>query len=327
MLRPKRLTPSRRSTPDLSAGNPLHGLRTNFVEWTVAIGLSPETARIRNGYFIRWCDSRHVDCPRQVSLALLESYQLFLATSQKRNGDGIAATTQAARLNPIVAFCKWLARKRLVRKDPSIGLVLPRQCGGGGRVHPSGIERVLRGRHRHLRDPRPCNSGNSVCDALRRWSSRGFGCDLDLEGLAVFVSQEGRNRVVPLGARAAMGHALSQGGSSRLAPDEADGSCSKEWTWGNGQAMERTFDVGRVKTYTLGPSTDLSGSLAGLRLRQPESAPHRQPRCRPDADLQLRLQRQPHQRNHQCGLDDLHLPQHEPQADQLERSHHPIVQL
>ncbi|MGZ5035047.1 MAG: tyrosine-type recombinase/integrase [Usitatibacter sp.] len=213
MLRPKRITPSRHSAPDPSAGNPLHALRADFLEWTVAIGLSPDTAKIRNvalGYFIRWCDLRHIGCPRQVSLALLESYQLFLATSRKRDGDVIAPATQAARLNPIIAFCKWLARKRLVRKDPSIGLVLPRQVRRlPGRVPTLlEIDRILRepdvGTPSGIRDRAILETLYST--ALRRTELvRLRLCDVNLEGLAVFVphGKGGRNRVVPLGARAA----------------------------------------------------------------------------------------------------------------------------
>jgi integrase/recombinase XerD len=183
------------------------------VSWSTAIGLSPETAKLRNvalGYFIRWCDARHVTSPRQISLDLLESYQLFLATIRKRDGQPIAPSTQATRLNPIVAFCKWLVRRKLLRKDPSAEISLPRQSRRiPGRVPTEReMERIMR--EPDTRTPSGIRD-RAVLETLyatgvrRMELARLRVSDVDLEGLVLFVAngKGGRNRVVPLGARAA----------------------------------------------------------------------------------------------------------------------------
>ena len=47
MLRPKRVTPHHPAAPKPSAANPLHGYQHSFCEWTNVIGLSVQTARMR----------------------------------------------------------------------------------------------------------------------------------------------------------------------------------------------------------------------------------------------------------------------------------------
>jgi integrase/recombinase XerD len=213
MLRPKRQTPSRLAAPDTSAGNPLHALRGEFVSWSIAIGLSPETAKLRNvalGYFIRWCDTRKVSSAREISLDLLERYQLFLATLRKRDGQTIAYSTQATRLNPIIAFCKWLARKKIVRRDPSSEMSLPRSPRRiPGRVPTTlEIERIMRqpdtGTPSGIRD-RALLETLYATGVRRMELARLRVADVSLEALTLFVAngKGGRNRVVPLGARAA----------------------------------------------------------------------------------------------------------------------------
>jgi integrase/recombinase XerD len=129
MLRAKRITPIRAPLPDPSLENPLHRFKDSFVQWTVAIGLSAETATIRRsalGHFIRWCHGRAVDAPAAITRELLEAYQLHLVEYRKGNGEPLQLSTQATRLNPIKAFCKWLVRNRFVESDASRELILAR---------------------------------------------------------------------------------------------------------------------------------------------------------------------------------------------------------
>ena len=129
MLRAKRVTPVRKRQVDSSANNPLHDLKARFVQWTIAIGLSTQTASIRKSaldYFIRWCDTHAIDAPAAITRDLLEAYQFDLSQYRKANGDNLELSTQATRLNPLKAFCKWLVRQRLVQWDPSRELILPR---------------------------------------------------------------------------------------------------------------------------------------------------------------------------------------------------------
>jgi integrase/recombinase XerD len=129
MLRAKRFTPLRRPTEDPSSESPLHLLKESFVQWTIGIGLSPQTASIRRaalGHFIRWCHGRSIDTPAAISRDVLEAYQFHLAQYRKTNGEALEPSTQATRLNPLKAFCKWLVRQRLLEWDPSRELILPR---------------------------------------------------------------------------------------------------------------------------------------------------------------------------------------------------------
>lgn len=130
MLRPKRPTsPPVREAPRLP-GSPLGNRCGQFVEWTSAVGLAADTARIRLQALTRfavWCDLGGVDDVVGISHELLEAYQHHLAASLKRSGCTLAPSTRAARLNPVIAFCRWLARQGIVEADPSLRLVLPRQ--------------------------------------------------------------------------------------------------------------------------------------------------------------------------------------------------------
>ena len=129
MLRSKRSTPVRTPQADPSNRNPLHSLKTSFVQWTVAIGLSSQTAGIRKSaldHFIRWCHCHAIESAAQISRGLLEAYQLHLMEYRKANGEPLELSTQATRLNPIKAFCKWLVRNRLVELDVSRELILPK---------------------------------------------------------------------------------------------------------------------------------------------------------------------------------------------------------
>lgn len=128
-MRAKRITPVRVPQEDPSRENPLHLLKESFVQWTIGIGLSPQTACIRKaalGHFIRWCHGHAIDAPAAINRDVLEAYQFHLSQYRKANGEGLEPSTQATRLNPLKAFCKWLVRQRLVEWDPSRELILPR---------------------------------------------------------------------------------------------------------------------------------------------------------------------------------------------------------
>ena len=142
MLRPKRPTPAARAGPKPLPECALTRSCRDFVNWTVAVGLSSETARIRSHALTRfaaWCGDAGFDDAGQISHACLEAYQYRLATYLKANGQPLASSTQCTRLNPVIAFCRWLARQGHVAADPSIRLVLPRQV----RRLPSGVPTVM----------------------------------------------------------------------------------------------------------------------------------------------------------------------------------------
>ena len=213
MLRQKRVTPVRPRICKPALQTPMHEAARKFVAWTVGVGMSSETAKIRRAAldrFAAWCDGQAVGSPAQLNHSHLEAYQRYLAAYRKADGNLIAATTRAARMNPVLAFCRWLSRESLVEDDPGKRLVMPRQVRRlPGRVPTvQEIDEILG-------EPDP-QTPSGIRDravletlystALRRMElARLEMRDLNLSALLVYVraGKGARDRVVPLSGRAA----------------------------------------------------------------------------------------------------------------------------
>ena len=129
MLRAKRSTPRRPRAADPSRTSPLRAYQAAFVEWTEAAGLAKHTAAFRRSAldaFIGWADERGITRPQDITRPVLERYQRHLYHLRKADGAPLAFSTQVARLNPLKAFFKWLARERHVLYNPAAELVLPK---------------------------------------------------------------------------------------------------------------------------------------------------------------------------------------------------------
>lgn len=128
-LRKKPSTAARPAPPDPAANNPLRAYQHAFLEWTVITGLSSQTARIRKQAldgFILWCDERSLGQVQDITRPILQRYQSHLYHYRKSNGQPLSFNTQATRLNPLVAFFKWLARDNHILHNPASDLVLPK---------------------------------------------------------------------------------------------------------------------------------------------------------------------------------------------------------
>ncbi|MGH8171516.1 MAG: site-specific tyrosine recombinase XerC [Rhodanobacteraceae bacterium] len=129
VLRRKPRLPSRSVAADPSASSPLRAYLAAFLEATLALGLSAQTARIRQhalDRFIRWCDERGVRQPQDVTRAILTRYQGHLYHARKTDGHPLAFSTQANRLQAVKAFFKWCARENHLLANPASELVLPK---------------------------------------------------------------------------------------------------------------------------------------------------------------------------------------------------------
>jgi integrase/recombinase XerD len=129
VLRQRRITPIRVLAGDPQYLGHFNTQATAFVEWTRAIGLAEQTAVIRRfavRLFVQWCRSQGVDRPQAIDRAFLERYQSHLFHYRRADGRPLALTTQVARLNPIKAFCKWLARTGQLPFNPAADLLIPR---------------------------------------------------------------------------------------------------------------------------------------------------------------------------------------------------------
>jgi integrase/recombinase XerD len=122
--RPVTVTPA-----DTSSANPLRAYQAAFVDWTRTTGLAEQTAKTRESaldHFIRWADPRGLTRPQEITRAILERYQAYLFHYRKADGAALAFSTQTARLNPLKAFFKWLAREHHILYNPASELILPK---------------------------------------------------------------------------------------------------------------------------------------------------------------------------------------------------------
>ena len=128
MLRAKRKA-THRAHPEPSRGNPLHGYRQDFLEWSRAVGLSARTVEGRGyllTYFIRWCDERGLTRVCDFTLPVLERYQRHLYHYRTTFGKPLSCASQHKRLIVLKAFFRWAVRQRLILTNPASDLQMAR---------------------------------------------------------------------------------------------------------------------------------------------------------------------------------------------------------
>lgn len=211
MLRPKRRVGAVRA-PVPAAGNPLMAYVHAFLDWSQATGRSAQTVDTRDRAlrrFVAWCDERGIRQLTDVSLPMLERYQRALYHYRKANGEPLTFGSQQTLLTPVKTFFQWATRQRHLSSNPASELILPRlprrlpkhvlsvadieQIIGQPDVQtPSG-----------LRDRAMLETFYST--GVRRMELAQLCChDLDTRSgcLTVRAGKGGRERVVPVGARA-----------------------------------------------------------------------------------------------------------------------------
>jgi integrase/recombinase XerD len=182
-----------------------------FLEWSAAVGYSPDTIRIREttlGWFLAWCDERSVHAPRDLTRTVIDRYQQHLYHHRKANGEPLTYGSQVNRLNPVRAFCKWLVRENLLLYDPAAALMLVRPPRRLPRVPTlQQVETILNGadvstddgiRDRAIMEVF-YSSGLRRAELMRLKRS-----EVDLESQTLWIREgKGRkDRVVPIGTRA-----------------------------------------------------------------------------------------------------------------------------
>ncbi len=91
---------------------------------------SPATVASRKAALRRfgaWAVARGVTEPRQVTLAVLESYQQALARHRRPDGRPLSWGGQAQQLVALKSWLGWCTRQRLLRSNPAQALLLPRR--------------------------------------------------------------------------------------------------------------------------------------------------------------------------------------------------------
>jgi integrase/recombinase XerD len=193
--------------------NPLNAYAQSFLEWSAVHGRSPQTIETRSRAlkrFIAWCDERDLVHPKDVTLPILERYQRYLYHYRKPNGAPLTFGSQQTMLAPLKGFFRWAARERHLLYNPASELLLPRLP----RRLPhhiltvADIESILNqpdlGTPSGVRDRAMLETLYS--SGIRRMELVHLCLyDVDTRGgsLTVRAGKGGRDRVVPLGERAA----------------------------------------------------------------------------------------------------------------------------
>lgn len=204
--------PQRRPV-DLLASHPLTRYMHAHFEWMLTHGYSKDTVRARRialRRFIAWCAERALDDPRSITKPILERYQKHLFYYRKPDGAPLTLGSQHGCLAPLKTFFQWLARENHILYNPASELVLPKQPKRLPRtlLSVAEVEAILIEAEPTsapgLRDRAMLELLYST--GLRRMEVPHLALyDVDLNRKLVIVREgKGRkDRVVPLGARAA----------------------------------------------------------------------------------------------------------------------------
>jgi integrase/recombinase XerD len=114
---------------DCSDSQGLAAYVARYLEWLRVHNYSEATVNNRElylGYFLVWAAERGLTQPKSITKPILERYQRSLYHLRKANGEPITFRGQHARLVPIRAFFKWLARQNYLLYNPASELELPR---------------------------------------------------------------------------------------------------------------------------------------------------------------------------------------------------------
>ncbi|MGD9815183.1 MAG: site-specific tyrosine recombinase XerC [Hyphomonadaceae bacterium] len=175
----------------------------NYSEFTIEQRHTAATA------FIGWAAAQGVADAHAVTPRLIEAYRLKLHLHRKADGAPLGVRTQIARLVAVRALFRWLARERIISRNPCVHVELPR----GERRLPgvilteSEVEAILAlpdfRTPMGLRD-RAILETLYVTGIRRMELTRLRLCDLDpaRELLRVRKGKGGKDRVVPTGERA-----------------------------------------------------------------------------------------------------------------------------
>jgi integrase/recombinase XerD len=183
-----------------------------YLEWLQVHNYAAPTVQNRQSYlgvFVAWCSERGLATPREITKPILERYQRSLYTHRKANGEPLTFRAQHARLIPIRAFFKWLARQNYLLYNPASELELPRLEHRLPKhvLTKTEVEQVLQqpdtSESMGLRDRAILEVFYST--GMRRSELMGLGLfDLDRERGTVMIRQgKGKkDRMIPIGERA-----------------------------------------------------------------------------------------------------------------------------
>ncbi len=127
--RRRRIAP-RAARVDPSAQNPMHAEVRTYLDYWRTMGYREAGVLLREKAlrrFVAWAHTHGLRSVTQMTLPLLERYQRDLFLYRKADGGSLAMTSQQLLLVPLKGFCKWLARCRRIQDNPAAELALPRK--------------------------------------------------------------------------------------------------------------------------------------------------------------------------------------------------------
>jgi integrase/recombinase XerD len=199
--------------PDPRAALPLTRAMEAHFEALLVAGGSAATVRGRRIVlrpFIAWCDARGLAEPGEITGRILGLYQRHLFARRKADGSPLTLGTQFGCLMALRGWFRWLAAEGQIPADPAAELTLPRlpKHLPRARLSVAETEAVLAAADpatpEGLRDRAMLEVFYST--GLRRTelaNLRRYDVDLARQMLFVREGKGRRDRVVPLGARAA----------------------------------------------------------------------------------------------------------------------------
>jgi integrase/recombinase XerD len=159
--------------------------------------------------FSAWCDERGIGRPEEVSRQVVERYQRWLYHFRRESGRPLSTHTQYNRLVHAKSFFRFLARERYLLYNPASELEMPRlhrRLPTGALSVPE-VEAVLAqpdvSTPLGVRDRAILETLYST--GMRRKEAIGldlYDVDCEREWVAIRHGKGGKQRVVPIGARA-----------------------------------------------------------------------------------------------------------------------------
>lgn len=189
----------------------LFEILNQFLLFLSVRGFSQDTVRIRKvnlRKFVRWCVRARVRNAPEITKDILERYQQYLFFYRKKDGRPLAVSSQYSQLTVIKVWFKWMERRHIIRKDPTLELELPRPTYKLPSVFTKEqVERVLRQpenkKFTGIRD-------RAILEMLYSTGMRRMELlrlripDIDRSSgvLTIREGKGGKDRVVPVGERA-----------------------------------------------------------------------------------------------------------------------------
>ena len=161
--------------------------------------------------FAQWCEARGIHSPDVVTKKMLERYQRHQFYARRKDGKPYAFTTQHARLVVVRSFFGWLCRQDFLDANPAADLLLPKKPQRLPRnvLTPEEVEQVMAGCD--IKDPIGLRDRAMLelfyATGMRRAELVGLSVphvDTERETAFILEGKGGKDRMVPIGERAAL---------------------------------------------------------------------------------------------------------------------------